>query len=253
MTLKRKLSLGLGFLFLIIFVLVVFYSLYIGKLSRDADNILKDNYKSLVYSKNMLSALEDLRTAVIGLVFNPPPEPKSPGYYLQLLEDGEAAFGQNLEAERANLTEDREKDYVDVASSHFGLLRSLGSTLKEGRGDRTLYFNEFQPTFEKLKQAVLSIDDVNMQAVERKSRAARRDSDRIISSMALVGIMCLILAFGYFWYFPFYVSSSVAYLAGRMKDLLKAAGLTFDLKMRDEMHFLLQGINLLDSKLNPKT
>ena len=46
MTLKRKLTTGLGFLFLIIFALVIFYSYHLGRLSQYAENILKDNYKS---------------------------------------------------------------------------------------------------------------------------------------------------------------------------------------------------------------
>ena len=54
MVLKKKLSLGLGFLFFIIFVLAIFCSYYIGKLSQEAGNILKDNYNSLVYSKRPL-------------------------------------------------------------------------------------------------------------------------------------------------------------------------------------------------------
>ena len=71
MTLKKKLSLGLGFLFLIIFVLAFVCSYYIGELSRDAENILKDNYKSLVFTKNMIAALEETRTAISSIVFNP--------------------------------------------------------------------------------------------------------------------------------------------------------------------------------------
>ena len=80
MTLKRKLTMGLGFLFLIIFVLVIFYSYHLGRLSQDAENILKDNYKSLVYSKNMISALEDMRTAIGSIVFNPAGDQETSGY-----------------------------------------------------------------------------------------------------------------------------------------------------------------------------
>jgi len=59
MTLKTKISGGLGFLFLIILTLAVFCSYYVEKLGQESDNILKDNYYSIVYSKNMLSALDD--------------------------------------------------------------------------------------------------------------------------------------------------------------------------------------------------
>jgi hypothetical protein len=67
MTLKTKLSLGLGFLFIIIFILVGFCSYYVGKLGQESDNILKDNYHSIVYANNMLSGFDEMKTSVIGI------------------------------------------------------------------------------------------------------------------------------------------------------------------------------------------
>ena len=48
MVLKTKLSMGLGFLFLIIFALAFVCSYYVEKLSDEADRILKNNYDSIV-------------------------------------------------------------------------------------------------------------------------------------------------------------------------------------------------------------
>jgi len=91
-----------------------------------------------------------------------------------------------------------------------------------------------------------------MQAVERKSQMAKDDSARIIQVMAGIGVFCVILAFGYFWYFPFYVSNTVAYLSGRMKTLLKKSDIILDIKTNDETLIILQGINLLANKLDVK-
>ncbi|MGZ5467785.1 MAG: hypothetical protein ACXW2H_01455, partial [Candidatus Aminicenantales bacterium] len=98
MTLKRKLSLGLGFLFLIIFALAIVCSYYVGQLSRDAENILKDNYTSLVFSKNMIAALEDTRTAISSIVFNPAEDQKTSDYYMRLFEAGRTDFENNLKS-----------------------------------------------------------------------------------------------------------------------------------------------------------
>ncbi len=99
MVVKKKLSLGLGFLFFIIFVLTIFCSYYIGKLSQEAGNILKDNYNSLVYSRNMTSALENLRTAVSSIIFNQTENRKTTDYFWQLFEKDKAEFEKNLAAE----------------------------------------------------------------------------------------------------------------------------------------------------------
>ena len=252
MTLKKKLTLGLGFLFFLIFALAVFYSVYIGKLAQDAQDILKDNYKSLIYSKNMALALEDMRTAVGNIVFNPANESAAPGYYEKLFEANKAKFEENLGFERSNITEIHEEDYVAALNKGYELYGEISRRLVAGGGGAALYFSEFQPAAEKLQRIINDIHDINMQAVERKSQLAKRDSARIINLTAGFGVFCLILAFGYFWYFPFYVSNSIAYLAGRMEQLLKKSQITLDTKTSDESFILLQGINLLENQLDAK-
>jgi len=252
MTLKKKLTFGLGFLFLILFVLVIFYSYYIGKLSNDAENILKDNYKSLVYSKNMISALEGTRTAITSIVFNPADDKKASDYYLKLLDAGRNEFESNLKSQNANITEINESEYVAAVDRGYGLYADLCLRIVKGERGPALYFGEYQPAFENLSHAISGINDINMQAVERKSQTAKRHSAGIIKLMAGVGTFCLILAFAYFWYFPFYISSSVAYLSDRMKGLLEKSGIVLDIKTNDETFIILQGINLLENRLEVK-
>jgi hypothetical protein len=252
MTLKRKLTMGLGFLFLIIFVLVIFYSYHLGRLSQDAENILKDNYKSLVYSKNMISALEDMRTAIGSIVFNPAGDQETSGYYMKLLEAGRTQFESSLKSENGNITEIHESEYVATLNQGYVRYADLCRRIVKGEGGRALFFNEYQPAFDELRNAVNNINDVNMQAVERKSQMAKRDSAGIINLMAGIGIFCLILAFGYFWYFPVYISNSIAFLSDRMKGLLKKSGIVLDIRTNDESFIILQGINLLENKLDEK-
>ena len=138
MTLKKKLTLGLGFLFLIIFVLVFFYSYYIGKLSNDAENILKDNYKSLVYAKNMISALEDMRTAINSIVFNSTDDQQASDYYLKLLDAGQAEFESNLKSQNSNITEINEKEYMATVNQGYGLYANISLRIVKGEGGRAI-------------------------------------------------------------------------------------------------------------------
>lgn len=248
MTLKRKLSLGLGFLFFLIFALGIFYSLQIGRLTQDAENIVKDNYNSLVYAKNMATALEDTRTAVSSIVFNAGSGGQAPDYFLKLYQAGRVAFEDNLKSEKGNITEIQEKDDVESVVRDFALYVTICTRIVQAQGTGPVYFNEYQPAFEKLRQTIGRISDLNMQAVERKNQMAKRDAERIIRVSAGIGVFCVLLALAYFWYFPFYVSSSIAYLADRMKALLEKAGLVLDTKTNDESFILLQGINLLENR-----
>jgi len=253
MVVKKKLSLGLGFLFLIIFVLAIFCSFYIGKLSQEASNILKDNYASLVYSKNMISSLENLRTAVTSIVFNPSATKKTSDYHGSLFENGRNEFEKNLEAENKNITEIHENVYVEKINKNYAIFSTISQKIKTGNGSVALYFDEFQPAFEQLKQSIDRIHDINMQAVERRSQMTKRDSEKTNNYMAGIGVFCLILAFAYFWYFPLYIANSISYLAEKMRQLLKKMGITLDINTDDELYVILQAINLIENKAGGDT
>ncbi|MGA3208593.1 MAG: hypothetical protein ABSE05_12315 [Syntrophales bacterium] len=252
MTLKRKLSLGLGFLFLIILTLAAFCSYYVGKLGQESENVLKDNYYSIVYSKNMLSALDDMSTSISSTMYKTSHTGRMSDYYLKRFESGKNIFETNLKAENNNITEIQEKEYVETLNHDYEMYMKLCLQIKGGAGRTLVYLNDFLPACEKLKQSINGIYDVNMQAIVRKNEQAKHDSARFTISMAVIGSLCILLAVGYFWYFPVYISTTLSYLSDRMKYLLKNVGVTFDIQTNDEAYNILHAINLLETKLGVK-
>jgi hypothetical protein len=250
MVLKSKLSLGIGFLFIIILVLMGLSTYYVEKLSNESENILKDNYNSIVYSKNMLLALDNMHTSISANIFNPDTINKSAGYYANLFEAAKIEFEKNLKSENNNITELQEKDFVDMLNKTYDIYLNLGMQIKKGTGGNVMYFNEMLPAYEKLRQTISNINDINMQAVVRKNEITKKDATTMINCMAIIAVICVILAFGYFWYFPFYVSNSISILSDKMKGLLKVAGIAYDFKSNDEMLIIWQSINLLQNKLS---
>ena len=247
MSLRIKLTIGLGFLFLIIFALTIYGLLKIQELSKDADNILKDNYASLVYCKNMLLALDDIGNTVSIKVFS---KDKAASYAGRSLETSKSTFDSNLKAEKNNITEVHEGEYVAELDHDYSLLLALSSQIDEKGGSLSAYFNDFIPAYSSTRQVIVEINDLNMQAVERKSQSTKHDASTMSISMGIVGTICILLAFLYFWYFPFYVSNSISYLATRMKGLLKGMGIKIDTKTRDEAFVLLNSIDLLESRFS---
>jgi len=248
MSLRTKLTVGLGFLFIIIFALSLYSSFDIQRLSRDADRILRDNYDSLVYCKNMLVALDDMRTAAIDAIFIQNSSGVS-AYASQLFESSKSAFENNLGAEKNNITETHEAEYVNELARDYGVFLGLCQQMNRSGKNGGSYFGDLVPAYSKAGQTIVSINDLNMQAIERKNLAAKQSADRMTISLAAVGAILVILAFFYFWYFPFYVSQTMSYLAGKMKDLLKDTGIKIDTKTNDEALILLHSINLLENKL----
>jgi hypothetical protein len=240
---------GLGFLFLIIFALAFFCSYYVEKLSDEADNILRNNYDSIVYSRNMMSALDDMEISISSSIFNQN-DKKLTDYYSQLFEAGRIEIEKNLKAEKNNITEIHEKEYTDTLNRDYDIYLSLCEQIKKGAGSTPMYFSEVLPCYERLKQSIHNINDLNMQAVVRKSQATKDEATHIITYMAVTATLCLMLAFGYFWYFPFYISNTISYLSNRMTELLKETGIASNIKTNDEAYIILQSIKLLEKKLD---
>ncbi len=251
MTLKKKLSLGLGFLFLIIFTLVGFCSYYVGRLGQESDNILKDNYNSIVYSNNMLSGLDDMKTSISSIMYNTNHSGRMSDYYLKLFEAGKNLFENNLKEENNNITEIHEKEYVEKLNQDYAIYLKLCLRMKDGNGG-SLLLNDFLAASERLKQSINSVYDVNMQAVVRKNDLTKKDSIRFKNSMVIIGSIFIVLALGYFWYFPVYISTTISYLADRMRKLLEESGVAVDIKTNDEAYIILQSINLLENRLGVK-
>jgi CHASE3 domain sensor protein len=248
MSLKTKLTFGLAFLFLIIFALAIYSSLQVQRLSKDARAVIKDNYDSLVYCKVMLLALDDMKTAVTNQAVDSLAKQMSQSD-VQLFSAGKAAFESNLAKERKNITEIHEGDYVQELSTAYDLFLSLGAQTGQAKGSSVSSFKDFVSAYMNARQAISRIDDVNMEAVQRKSDSAATDANRMIASIGIAGAVCVILAFFYFWYFPFFVSNTLSYLADKMKELLKKTGVTLDTQTNDEAFVLLRSINLLENKL----
>jgi hypothetical protein len=173
-------------------------------------------------------------------------------YYLRLFKAGKDELETNLKAQNNNITEINEKAYVERLNQEYESYLKLSLRMKSGPVNNTLFFNDFLPACERLKESINAIYDINMQAVVRKSQLAKNDSSSFIKSMAIIGSICLVLAFGYFWYFPVYISTTLGYLSERMRSLLKSSGIAFDIKTNDEAYVILHGINLLENRLGIK-
>ena len=157
-----------------------------------------------------------------------------------------------MNLEKNNITEINESDYVKELDSDYSLFLSLFKQITEKGANLSLYFKDFLPAASNVRQTIVKIDNINMQAVERKSQSTKRSAGQMVISMGVVGTLGILLAFFYFWYFPFYVSNSISYLAKKMKALLQDTGIKVDTKAKDESLILLNSINLLENKFANK-
>lgn len=158
MKIKTRLTLGVGLLFLLIVMLTVISIGYINALKGDTNNILAANYNTLVYSRDMILALDKIGN-------NP---------------SAIADFEKTLEKQKKNETESGEKEVTDQIASHF-------SKLKADPNDSTLKVT--------IRSDISSLMSLNMEAIERKSEVALHSAQTATLWISLAGTLCFLIAF----------------------------------------------------------
>lgn len=154
---KTKLASGIGLLFALLVLLSAVAVRSIGRLSADTQNILADNYNSLLYSRRMLDALERFRT-----------DPVARG-----------EFEKNLELQKKNITEVEE----NVATAH---LAARYGEMQEDLNDQTI---------QQVRMALNTIMSLNMATIYRKSQVAEHTADQALYWIYLLAAVCILIAF----------------------------------------------------------
>ncbi|HCQ14181.1 ATP-binding protein [Flavobacterium sp.] len=183
MKIKTKLNLGVGLLFILIIVLSLVSAYYIFSIKKDTQNILKANYETLEYSRNMLSSLDEIAKD----------EPKA-----ILL------FETNLKKQLANITEDGEDKVTYNLQNNFQLL-------EKNITDETIKAQIRQDIFEIMK--------LNMNAIKVKSDIAKVTAETANLWIAVVGTLCFLIAFNLLVNLPNNIANPIKELTGSIKEI----------------------------------
>jgi len=158
MKIKTKLNIGVGLLFLMIFFLSVLSGWYINQLKKDTNNILKANYNTLEYSRNMLLALEEINTDPLAF----------------------KVFEKHLQKQQKNVTEPGEKEATDNVAVHFEVLK---------RDSENINLQS------SIRKDIAELMQLNMSAIEHKSSIADSTAKSAILAISVTGMICFIIAF----------------------------------------------------------
>ena len=220
MTIKNKLRIGISFLFLLAIICCGLSIYFLNRLSADAKNILKDNYESLQFSKDMGSALDG-----------------SPGV---LNPQQMKIFGDNLYREEHDITEKGEKQLADSLSSKFEILK-----LQTVNSDKTTALHA------EMKKLLYGIVQVNMNAIDRKYATAINTANNATLLVAFVGSFLFLVAFSFVVNFPGYIANPIKELTERIKEVSKRNyHQQLNFKSNDEFGELGQAFNTMTTKLD---
>ena len=184
MNIKTKLTYGIGLLFVLITLLGGLAIKNIHNVSDDTQNILADNYNSLLYSRQMLESLDAIRE-------NP---------------NARKEFEAGLEAQKKNLTEKDE----DV------LTNRLSSNCEKALDDMD------DESIRQIRQTIYTIMAVNMSAIYEKNEVAVHTAERSLFWIWTVGIACIVIAFLFLARLPRSVSVQIQKLTDGIKEITNA-------------------------------
>ncbi|MFD0751112.1 ATP-binding protein [Mucilaginibacter calamicampi] len=220
MKIKTKLRLGFGFLFAVVLFFGALSMFYINEISKSAEVVLKDNYESLRYTRDMRKILD--------------------GHSLPLDKKALTAFDVQLKKEENNITEKGEQaELTALKQSFLSLIQS--SAIAPTR-----------PAAERGVRAHLqNIDDINMQAIVRKNDAAQNSVKNAALLLGLTGGMTFLILFSFSVNFPGFVANPLRQLSQGIREISqKNYKQRLEFKSNDEFAELADAFNEMVRRLN---
>jgi len=183
MKIKTKLNLGVGLLFSMIIILSLVGAFYIFLIKKDTQNILKANYNTLEYSRNMLLSLDKIATDS---------------------EQSINAFESNLKKQKANITEAGEDKVTGNLQQNFNILKT----------NRTDILIKNQ-----IRQDIFEIMKLNMKAIKQKSDIANKTAETANLWIAVTGTLCFLIAFNLLINLPNNIANPIKELTGSIRQI----------------------------------
>lgn len=188
MKVKNKLRLGFGFLFIVVLFFGAVSLFYINEISNSAKVILKDNYETLNYVREMQTILDDND--------------------LPLNQTAISAFNSQLVKEELNITEHGELQAVQNLRHVFNQLQSTSISAKE------LALAE-----KAARNYLRQIEVLNMKAIVLKNENAHASVKRATLFLGLAGSFTFLVLFSFSVNFPGIISGPLNALLKGIREI----------------------------------
>jgi len=235
--------LGMIFLFLIILILSVFSGYYMNKLSNKTDAILKENYLSVVYAREMSEGIMNINQELTTCFLTKRnPDSLKISKYLN-------SINQFLVSEKNNITEPGEDKLVsDFETGYIEFQDSVVRILESHKTVGGLIY--LQNKAGDLYQQLLLLSKMNGKALEIKTDDAKATSKSALTQMTVLATLCFLIGMSFTFSFASYFNQRFFQLYNGIKELVSSnydQRLFFDGK--DEFHEISLLLNEMAEKL----
>jgi methyl-accepting chemotaxis protein len=210
---RRRITLGMIFLFLIILVLSVFSGYYLNKLSGKTSAILKENYLSVVYARDMSEDImkvdREIMTSFLRKI--------SPDTIR--IPDALRGFAKSLGDEKNNITEPGEDKLVADIETGFKLYRdSVLQIMKSPGSANSMVF--LQNKSASLNQELLLLSQINGKAIEIKTDDAKASANSALTKMTILASICFLIGMSFTFSFASYFNQRIFQLHNGIKQIV---------------------------------
>jgi signal transduction histidine kinase len=212
--LKTKVALGGIFLFALLILVGALSFYYLNRLSEESKAIVKANYETLNYSREMLNELDNLKKNKSDL----------------------ERFEKNLQLQESNITEPGEKETTNSLRRNFNKLKEKGN------------YDSLQLL---IRSDISQIMQVNLQAIDKKNQAAQKSAENAKTIITIILTVCILIGFTFIFNFPQLVASPVAKLTEAIKAIAnKNYSERIHLNRKDEFGDLANAFNTMAERLD---
>jgi NtrC-family two-component system sensor histidine kinase KinB len=219
MKVRTKLRLGFGFLFLVVLFFGATALFYIRDISENSKVILKNNYESLSFAREMRGILDDNE--------------------LPLNQTTIEKFNDYLLKQEANITEPGENRRTHQIRTGLDYLTA------------TTDINKQKYAIRLIRRSLRDIEFINMQAIVRKDNNARASVNRATLFLGLVGTFTFLVLFSFSVNFPGYIANPLRALLEGIREIgQKNYSKRLHFEQNDEFAEVANAFNLMATKLN---
>ncbi len=242
-SIRTKFSLGMIFLFMIILVLSVFSGFYVNKLSNKTGAILKENYLSVVYARDMSEGTVIISQEITRSFLMR----KSPDSLLIQLQLG--IIDKALQDEKNNITEPGEGELV--TKIEYGLKEYSDSVKKFMKSKSSENILWLQNKSGDLHQQLVFLSQMNGNAIQAKTEDAKISAKNAWAQMTFLGTICFLIALTFTYNFASFFNKRFFQLYNGIKEI---AASNYDQKLhfegKDEFYEISLVFNEMAEKLN---
>lgn len=214
--LKTKVALGGIFLFMLLILVGAISFYYFNRITQESKEIVKNNYETLNYTRDMLNELDELngKDSLVAI----------------------KNFERNLKLQQKNITEPGEGNLTESLRKNFTLLR-------QNKSDDLLRA--------VIRKDISNIMQLNLQAIDKKNQAAQASAQSAKTIITVILTICILVGFSFLFNFPSLIASPVAKLTEGIKAITeKNYKQRIHLNRKDEFGQLANAFNSMAEKLD---